>query len=227
MRKTALGVSSFVLLVLFSTFLMTGFCFSTTPTHVDTSLDQGGYPLFTDMREIWVDHNTTYLRFKVNLGATWNQNGFGLYPYISINDSTGSDYAGMLNFSADYKISIWPDNEQMNFYDVENGSNDLPDINDYGLAYYIFSNNNATIEFGIRLQTYYNGVGYFNVSVGQTIKFQLQTSGDTDWAPNTEPLSFTLEAASGGGIPGFSWLLLNISLFLVIPLYLTRKRLTK
>ncbi len=216
-------------MLLFGTFFMTGFCFSTTPTFVDTSNDEDvlySCPLFTDMREIWIDHNTTYLQFKMNLGAIWNQTGYGAYVHVSINDATGSDLSGELNFSADYTIALFSDDQRVDLIDWVDSGNDLDFLNSYGLGYYLFTNNNQTLEIGIRLQSSYTDKGYFNVSVGQTIKIQLQTGGDTDYAPNAEPLSFTLEA-DGAGIPGFNWALLHISLLLVMTLYLTRKRAIK
>ncbi|HUX98874.1 MAG TPA: hypothetical protein VMV49_04925 [Candidatus Deferrimicrobium sp.] len=227
MRKKLVGLSSIFLVLLLSTFLMTGFGFSTTPTYIDTSLDQNveySCPIFTDMREIWIDHNTTFLRFKINLGGSWNQSGYAIYAHISINDATGSDL-GELNFSADYTIALFPDQERIDLNDWVNNTNDLLESNNYGLAYYLFTNNKTTVEIGFKLQSYHNGVGYLNVSIGQTIKIQLMSGGDTDYAPNAGPLSFTLEA--GGGIPGFSWLFLNCSVLVILALYLTKKRIIK
>jgi hypothetical protein len=222
MRSKQTGLASFVVLaILCGILLSSGWCFSTTPTYVDPGGDQGSAPVFADILKVWVDNDNTFLRFKWEMNESFDQYGWPWFSaFISVDNSTGSDFGW--DVLLDYRIVVYaaPDHgPRMQLSNYGNSSNNLVDTILKAMSYCSLTNNNKTIEFGYRLQTYYNDSGVFkgflNVSIGQTIYLRMQGDYDSDYAPNTDLPSIRYVVKESSGIPGFGSLLLTLAMLIV------------
>ena len=210
-RKRIL-LATFFLVYLFGLSLVTSFGFSTSPTYTDPAGDQGAYPDFIDMRQIWIDNNATHIMFKIELGGIWNLSGYAVYIYIATGEIPYDNVIAM-NVSQNYGLYFYADTQEINFYHVNN-SNSLNSVVSLGMGYYLFSNNNQTLEIGYKLRVYSGGKGNLNLSPGQAIEIRIVCGDDTDYAPDLEKnlISYTLPGGGGGNLI----LILLIILFPVI-----------
>ncbi len=208
------------------TTLMTSYGFATTPTLTDAYDDiQYGE---ADIIKIWIDNNATHLMFQIEFNNTFEINPFPgnyLFIYISTDNLTGSD-VDTAGFLVDYVLWLryqgWLD-----FSDIVNSSNNLPNSNSEGLGYYICKNNNHTLEIGYRLQSYSaSSKGYLNITIGQTIRIRFKSDLTSDWAPELaqDPVNYVLKEDSKGGIPGFNIPLLSFTLMTIILGFLFYKK---
>ena len=227
--RTGLFALIFLMLLMRST-CVTSTGFTVDPLFTDTIGDHSSGESFTDIIDVWIDNTATHIRFKLKLAAPFNQSiastGFALYAHISVDNTTGISYAGL---NVDYTISLYSPGDVLAIYFHDNiGAQDLTDAIPGGLAYYAFSDNNHTWEFGYKLKTYSGGKGYLNLSAGQLIYVRFEGGGDTDYAPNetAEPLGYVVESVSTG-IPGFTLLLLSSTLIAIGALSFLKKKTIK
>ncbi len=178
------------LLLVFEVFPVFTNAFTEQPYYTD---DFGDSTLgsWEDIKYVWIDNNESFIMFKVELAAPFNETvsvGTFLRIYISVDNSTGYLYD---DFMADYYIryirasSDW----ESWFWDVSNVSNRLQlTPAETGLYYVIRSHNDKVIELGYKMQTYYNDggadKGYLNISLGQRIFFKVEMGLTSDWAPD-------------------------------------------
>jgi hypothetical protein len=226
MTKHKIGLISLLLLaLLLGASFQQGTCFTTDPLFTDTIGDNPSEP-FCDIIDVWIDNTATHLRFKVNLLDPFNQtlSGYSLFAYVSVDNATGFPLIG---FNIDYQIVLWCSGGGLDigFSETGNGSNSLSNACGVGMAYFALSNNNHTVEWGYKLQSYSDSKGYLNITYGQLIYAKIEAGSDTDYAPNAtaEPIGYTLETFGTGGIPGFP-LLLSSALISVCALALRRKK---
>ncbi|NVM53073.1 MAG: hypothetical protein HWN66_05175 [Candidatus Helarchaeota archaeon] len=211
MRNKKIGMLSTVILVmLFGMTLMNGFGFSQDPIYTDPGGDS--LPERSDIFNVWIDNDATHIMFKIELNGSYDTNDCQIEIYISVDNSTGNNDSGQIDFSADFSLIC---HSQLEFNDLVNPANDLDDVNGTSMGYFILSNSNQIVEIGYRMRTYDTGKGYLNISPGQTIyvKFKAQTT--TDYAPDfgDEPIRYVLKEEPGGNS---AILLLLIILFPII-----------
>ena len=105
MKYKKLGTGFVVLVMLLpSIMVMSAAGFSETPICTDPAGDHGGSPDFTDILQVWVDNDATYLKFKFKVNGSWDA---AQWPYfcvfISTDNATGVAQAG---FMVDYYIVL-------------------------------------------------------------------------------------------------------------------------
>ena len=229
MTRKKVVVGAIVLFALFfGTVVTNGIAFTQTPTYIDTGGDST--PECTDILKVWFANNANYLQVKLELNGALDQYAWPVYiVYISIDNSTGANYGWDLLVDIYFYIEFSETGTMYSwFYDYTNGSN----IHDYpyavGLMYYLLSNNNHTLEFGYKLQTYdqaYDSRGFLNLSTGQTIYLKVQADTDSDLAPNSGGfIRYVLTDESG--IPGFELPFLSLAVLVSVMVYVVAKKKT-
>jgi hypothetical protein len=165
------------------------------------------------------------------LNGSFDQNGYPeFYAYISVDNATGTDLG--YDLPIDFTIylnagSYYP--PEIDLQVEGNSTLNLEDTVSKGLSYYKLTDNNHTIEFGYKLQTYYNdsGInkGYLNVSLGQTIYLRMKGQQDSDNAPDMglPSIRYTVKTPSGN-IPGFNLLFPPLALLTVFALNLLARK---
>ncbi len=211
--------------------------FSAQPTYTDAKDDQSNLGCyFEDIWYVWLSCNTTYLQCKIEFNGTWIYPDSWLWIYVSVNDLTGSNDSSQVDINADY--CIWMENNALLYFEDFNdgtpthlggGTNDInTDLNGTGFAYSLFSNNNCTLEIGYKFQSNITtGEGYFNVSMGDTMKIKFKSDTDCDYAPDLgqDPITFTLSlpGTNPPPIPAFELLLVLIPIA-CLALYVHEKK---
>jgi len=214
MKNKRLVLSLFLILLLCGSLLPIANCYSTENSYTDSSSD--ATTPYTEILIVWVDNSLSLLQFKVEMKESWNFTALcQISAYISVDPITGTNWGGFMDFNFDYIIISTPSltEDRVHFLDINNGTNDLDEGEDLGMAFSLFSNNNKTIEFGWKLKTYYNGKGYLNLSIGQTIQIKFYAAQDSDFAPDIGlgPMNYTLEWQSdpNNQISGFNAILIT------------------
>ena len=218
-KKHSIFILSFLLIFVSFCFLIKpSSTFTTQPTYTDPQNDHTmkNCP-GEDVWYVWLTHNTTHIKFKMEFNGSFEFGTNFMDIYISTDDTTGSNDSGKIDFKADYRIRVV---NYIVFEDLNNGTNDLPpDINNTALAYLFFSDSNRIMEMGYRLKTYNNSKGYLNISIGNTIKIKIKVDSSSDYAPDLgeNPIDFTLttQDQTTSPIPAFQLILVILPIIFV------------
>lgn len=155
------------------TYFTSGFAFTITPTETDARGDNTYQN--ADILNVWIDNDADFLRIKVEIlgffDATPDED-YNSFNSIAVGITTDNDTGGEvsefwtpINYIL-WWVSIWE--HPVGLEDVLNSTNSAYALNDE-MGYYILTNSNHTLEFGFKLKTYFYGIGYLDLSVGQTI----------------------------------------------------------
>jgi hypothetical protein len=226
--KKVVIYACFLFALFFGTMVTNGASFTQTPTHIDPGGDS--LPECTDILKVWIATDAPFLLVKLELNSSVDQSYFPAYlVYISIDNSTGVNCGWDLPI--DYYIEIDFDlngDIYSNFWDFNNGTNSHSYPLQAGLMYYRLSNNNHTLEMGYKFQTHdhaYQGRGFLNVSIRQTIYLKLQADLESDYAPDSNVL-IRYVLTEEGGIPGFDLPLMNLAVLVSVMFYVIAKKKT-
>ncbi|TFF97126.1 MAG: hypothetical protein EU547_05145 [Promethearchaeota archaeon] len=188
----------------------------------------------SEILSVSVDNTISLIIFTINLNNSWNFTPFNrIYTFISVNNETGTNNSMYVDILYDYIIGLIPklDNLSVNLADEANSSNNLNDgQNKSNMAFANLYNDNKTAEFGWRLKQYHEGIGFLNLSFGQTIYIKFYAGKESDLAPNIglEPIKFILEdkriTTTTPAIPSFEFLVVFFPLIFLLGIYYIQKR---
>ncbi len=197
-RITIIYVS--LLGVIFGTIPIFGVGFQTSPTFNDPAGDPA-FGMGEDILNAWIDDNQTHLMVKIQFAGAFTFEDFDiLYILLSVNDSWGiTDLLGhTFNFTVDYYLLLNPQSGYFSlfFRDTINTTNNLNNVENTNLGYFINDSTTKTVEIGYRINAYSGGAGFLAIVPGQNIKIQLKTSTTTDLAPNYLPYIYNMKQKS-------------------------------